>query len=282
MHTLKNLQGEWGSPHYTLGAMLGEVHEVLLQQYGSLKGEQPYRQSAEERAIQHFCACTDEEAIDFLLFCFHAHSLGTWADSQESQVAITGINEIFEEHGIGYEFTKTVIVETNEPATLYGRKTGGTSFRTEYPRVIVKSECATHQNTVKPAIEALRDARFASANNELLDAFDEVRKGDYADAITSCGSAFESVLKTICNAKKWKYDPNKDTCAKLVEICRDNNLFPPFYTEAFKAVGTIRNKIGDAHGKGPAPTHKAEREHAEHMIATTCAHITFLIKQAGL
>jgi hypothetical protein len=115
-----------------------------------------------------------------------------------------------------------------------------------------------------------------------MDAFEKIRKGDYPDAITSCGAAFESVLKTICDAKGWIYDRDKDTSAKLVGICRDNGLFLPFYAPIFEGVGTVRNKLGDAHGKGPRPVQSATREHAEHMIALTCTHIDFLVRQAGL
>jgi hypothetical protein len=67
-----------------------------------------------------------------------------------------------------------------------------------------------HEKVVQPALEALRDPLLATANCELLDAFEKVRKGNYPDAITSCGAAFESVLKTICKAKGWPYDPDRD------------------------------------------------------------------------
>jgi hypothetical protein len=66
-----------------------------------------------------------------------------------------------------------------------------------------------------------------------------------------------------------------------VEICRNQGLILPFYVEIFKGIGTVRNNLGDAHGKGPKPAHAATREHAEHMIAMTCAHIHFLVLQAG-
>src|SRR5579871_6060283 len=98
-----------------------------------------------------------------------------------------------------------------------------------------------------------------------------MREGDYAEASTWCNSAFESVLKTICDLKGWAYNP-KDACAALLDTCRSNGLFWPFYTETLKGIGTIRNNLGSAHGRGPAPKYKAGREHASHMIATTCSH----------
>jgi hypothetical protein len=190
------------------------------------------------------------------------------------------INRIFEEEGVGYELTPPKVVDTGKCAYLFGRPTHTNYLRTEHPRILKKGQRTLYEKVVQPALEVLRDSRLTTANSELLNAFDEVRNGDYADAITSCGAAFESVLKTICDLKSWSYDPDTDTCAKLIGICRKEGLFLPFYTSIFEGVGTVRNKLGDAHGKGPKPAYVAAREHAEHMIAMTCSHIEFLVRQA--
>jgi hypothetical protein len=56
------------------------------------------------------------------------------------------------------------------------------------------------------------------------EAYDRVyRRGRYADALTSCGSAFESVLKTICTAKKWLYNPDKAMCPALLRTAEGAN-----------------------------------------------------------
>jgi hypothetical protein len=47
-------------------------------------------------------------------------------------------------------------------------------------------------------------------------------------------------------------------------------------------VGTIRNKLSDAHGRGPAAEHVAGKDHADHMIRLVSTNITFLIGLAGL
>lgn len=145
-----------------------------------------------------------------------------------------------------------------------------------------KNKQFSHETTIRPCLEFLADPRFHTANAEMLKAHDDYRKGDYADAITSCGSAFESVLKTICDHHSWAYDPDKDTCSKLVGICRDNGLFPPFYAPIFEATGTIRNKLGDAHGRGPTPIYAIRKEHVDHMIQITSAHILLLVELAKL
>lgn len=62
------------------------------------------------------------------------------------------------------------------------------------------------------------------ANSEILNAYSAFRAGRFEDAITSCASSFESVLKTICDKKGWSYDVNKDGCSKLVEICHTKHI----------------------------------------------------------
>jgi hypothetical protein len=275
MHTLRQ-HSSW--PHNDFGAMLDEVRELAYAKYGGLRAS-PYEaaRSSDHPAIEHFTSCSDDVALDFIEMCFSTRSLGMGSAAEE---AADAVNRIFEEEGIGYELTAPKWRDTGKPATLFNHPTGTNVLEFEAPRIVKKGERTVHDLAVKPALEVLKDARLAVANTELLKAFEEVRKGDYADAITSCGSAFESVLRTICDFKGWSYDPNKDTCSSLVEICRSQGLFPPMYTEIFKSVGTLRNKLGDAHGKGPTPAHVAGREHAEHMIAVTCAHIDFVVHQA--
>jgi hypothetical protein len=259
--------------------MLQEVGQQLLAKRGGLRA--PAYEAArrsDHPVIEHFFSCPDEEVLDFIELCFRTQTI--FRDNEGAKNLVVALNQIFEEEGIGYELTPTAIIDTGRPGMLFGRP-AGREIRVEYPKVIKKDERTVHEKAVKPALDALRDPRLATANSELLDAFEKVRKGNYADAITSCGAAFESVLKTICDIKGWAYDPNKDTCAKLVGICRDQGLFFPFYAPILEGVGTVRNKLGDAHGKGPTPAHTATREHAEHMIAITCAHIDFLVRQAG-
>ncbi len=91
-----------------------------------------------------------------------------------------------------------------------------------------------------------------------------------------------SVLRTICHHKGWPFDQNKDTFAKLVGICKDNHLFPPFYVPVLEAAGSIRNKISDAHGRGPVPQYAVSKEHADHMIRLASTNITFLVGLSGL
>ena len=269
LHTLQQHNaGRMSGGRYNFGRLLEEVGQQLLARTGGLQRPRETGQMFDHPVIAHFICCSDDEALDFIQFCFSADAM--CGDSQDARMLVGAINRIFEEEGIGYELTPPTTIDLG-PRNSFGRSSSGLrAIRSELPKVIRKDERTVHEKVVKPALASLRDPRLATANAELLDAFEKVRKQDYPAAITSCGKAFESVLKTICAIKGWPYDPNKDTCATLVEICRGQGLFFPFYAEIFKAVGTVRNKLG-AHGGGPKPAYVPKQEHAEHMVAMTCA-----------
>lgn len=275
LHTFRQI-AEAIPSHSSLPSILQEVGEKLLQQYGRLDASMYRAASSGDPIVDHFLLCNEEKALDFIELCFQAWSYRGGNDG------VVAINKVFQEESIGYELTPMREIVTGEDARLFGRRTGGKLIKYEYPHVIKKEDQFVHQEIVRPCLEVLSNPIFQTANSEMLKSYEDYRKAKYADAITSCGSAFESVLKTICSHHKWAYDPDKDTCSKLVAICKDNGLFPPFYAPIFEATGTIRNKLGDAHGRGPAPMYTVGKEHVEHLIHTTAAHILLLVTLAKL
>lgn len=266
-----------GEPQGGFDNLLREVGDRLFKEYGGLRasGYEAARRS-NHPVIEHFYCCRPEEAMDFIETCFQPF---VYTGGQQG---VDEINSIFREHGIGYELTPYVQHEVQKETSLFGRLRQGTVIETEYPRVILRSDHLVHSEVVEPALKLLTHSKLRVANTEMLKAHAALRLGEFEDAITLCGSAFESVLKTICDLKKWPYDPNRDTCAKLVGICRDNGLFPAFYAPIFESVGTIRNKLGDAHGRGPAPQYAVTQTEAEHMLHATAAHVLLLARLAGL
>jgi hypothetical protein len=185
--------------------------------------------------------------------------------------AVEEVNHIFQDEGIGYELTPERVVEMED----------GSSDK-EYPKIIRKDTEYLHNEVIRPCLESLRRPGLEVAYAEMMKAHEEHRRGDYADAITDAASAFESVLKTICEKRGWDYERDTATCTPLVNACLAKNLFPSFYVTSFVAVGTIRNKISDAHGRGPKPLHGVSKDYADHMIQLTSSHITLLVKLAGL
>jgi hypothetical protein len=261
-----------GNSLTSLRTVFDAVAQRLLREYGQLAGQDdPRVWNDSAAAIAHFERCSDEQFMDFLQACFETpHHCG-------GPKVVAAVNAVLEEENIGYELSDFGRTETG-PSGPYG----GGGFRIICPTVIVKSEKTLHKAVVQPCLHALADPKFATANSELLKAFSEFRSGDYGDAVTDAGAAFETVLKTICTHKKWTFDKDRAACSTLVDICRVKGLFYGFYTEIFKNVGTIRNKIGDAHGKGPQPEHPATKELAEHMLYAVCTNVNLLLALANI
>jgi hypothetical protein len=256
--------------------LFDEMAPRLLRLYGELAHrDSVYVDRSTHLVAGHFRYCNNERALDFIELIFQSRYY------RAGQAGVEMINAIFRQEGIGYELTPWREVEVGE-GRLFGRSTRGPAIRIEYPTIRTRGEEALEEAVVRPALQVLADPRFATANAEMLKAHQHHRKGEDADAITACGCAFESVLKTICSIKGWRYDADKDACAALVKACRDNGLFPPFYAPIFEATGTIRNKLGDAHGKGPTPLYTVTKEHVEHAIQVTSAHIVLLVNLAQL
>lgn len=251
-----------------------DIAELLLKQYGSLTSPANRRVHSmwDNAAKDHFLACPDEQALDFVEACFQ---LPVQCGGQR---AVDEINAAFRQEGVGYELTKFLGPATAKGSVIIGKQIAPDLL----PRIVRVDEQSAHAEMVAPALSLLTNPVLAVANGEMLKAFSDHRAGRHEDAITACGSAFESVLKTICDQKGWAYDKDKDTCSKLVDTCHVNGLFPSFYVDLFKRVGTVRNKLGDAHGRGPVPQHDVETAHAEHMLHMTCSHIILLCRLAGL
>ena len=158
----------------------------------------------------------------------------------------------------------------------------GRKIEYDFPKIIRKDAEYLHNEVIRPCLEALQRPGFETALSEMMKAHEAYKAKQYADAITDACSAFESVMKTICARKKWAFNPDKDTCGALAKTLVANGLVYSFYTPLLETIGTIRNKISDAHGRGPAPQHSADKEYADHMIQVTSANITLLVKKSGI
>lgn len=276
LHVLQNRLRKFG---LNFGTVLDEVGLMVHEHYGGLR--RPYFEAArmsDDPVIEHFFSSDDTQALDFVQLCFATDG------NCGGQEIVDAVNAVFDETGMGYELTPFVFAQEQSS----GRYSMAWAKPPEHPkvelapRIIRRDEKLLHQQVVQPALHLLADPRFASANRELLNGLDELRNGEWADAITSCGAAIESVLKSICTEKSWTYDPQRDACSKLLEICQKNDLFPSFYRQILEGTATIRNKVGDAHGKGPNYDYVATKELAEHMVHTCCANAVLLVSLAKL
>ncbi len=263
LHSLNDCLNRFGQ--YGINYVLDETTKALLRLNGSLHQKPKYFDGGEPKILEHLELCSAEEFMDWLMLCFQTH----W--NCGGQETIDVMNQILEEENVGFELTPIQNIDLG-----HGR------YRIVPPGIVKKDEKLLHKEAVKPCLQALSDSRFTTANAELRKAFDEYRRGEYADAITDAGAAYESVMKIICARKKWPYDAGKATCKDLVEICIKHGLVFPFYAPLLTAIGTVRNKLGDAHGKGPSPEFIAKKEHADHMLFLVCTTVVLLIASAKI
>lgn len=117
----------------------------------------------------------------------------------------------------------------------------------------------------------------------------ERRNADPEGAITSARTLLETVCKHILDTKGIIYNSNKIELHELYKLAANElSLSPSQHTEdVFKQIlggcsaiinglGTLRNRLGDAHGKGRAPVRPASR-HAELAVNLAGALSLFLI-----
>ena len=175
--------------------------------------------------------------------------------SGDADRAIDELNHRFKEHGVGYYFTDGQIVR-------------------------IDSEFI-HSEVVRPAIGILNQKQFAGARQEFLKAHEHYRKRDTKEALNECLKSLESVIKSICDKRRWHYD-ERATASALIGICFDNQLVPSFWQAQFTALRsllesgapTARNKLS-GHGQGAAPV-PVPAHIAGYALHVTAAAIVFL------
>jgi len=117
----------------------------------------------------------------------------------------------------------------------------------------------------------------------------ERRKSDPEGAITTARTLVETVCKHILDNRNIEYDQKKIELHELYKLtAKELNLSPSQHTEdIFKQIlggcsaivnglGTLRNKLGDAHGKGKRPVRPAPR-HAELAVNLSGSLALFLV-----
>ena len=206
---------------------------------------------------------TTEKVIDVIELSFRAIDhrtrtrgyLGRRNPSGDADRAIEELNRRFKEHGVGYRYANGKILR-------------------------IDSEFV-HSEVVQPALRILNREEYAGAQQEFLQAHEHYRAGKAKAAISECLKSLESVMKSICDKRKWPYD-KRSTASALIGICFDNGIVPPFWKTQFAALRSLlesgvppaRNELG-GHGQGAAP-----RSVPDHLVGyvlhMTAAAVVFL------
>ena len=270
--------GPWASSHSMLISPLDhppnrvwhEIHHAIAREKGvfdlATPGDDPFRQ------CQHYLqTASTEEALDLIELSFRVIDRlvrGRQSDGYRRSVygdtppdeAIAELNARFREHGIGYQYDQGRIERVDS----------------QY----------IHAEAVKPALQLLSGGGkgFSGPLQEFLRAHEHYRKGEHKEAMVDALKAFESTMKAICTARRWAFDPNKDTAKQLIDIVFANNLVPPYLQAQFTAlrsvlesgVPTVRNKTA-GHGQGATPT-TVPGYLAGFVLHTTASNIVLLVE----
>jgi hypothetical protein len=118
----------------------------------------------------------------------------------------------------------------------------------------------------------------------------ERRKSDPEGAITAARTLLETICKHILDEKGIQYDNKKVDLPQLYHmVSTELNLSPSQYTEEVlkqilggcssivNGLGTLRNRLGDAHGQGKNPVRPASR-HAELAVNLAGSVALFLVE----
>ena len=236
-----------------------EMCKRLMYLYGRSKLNNETHDSIEKELIAFLLTCNTEELFDFIELSFRLPRTSLTIHDPTRVVDL--INENFNNEKIPYRLTPFTPLKNSEKEILY-------------PQVIQTEDEVIYKESIEPALSILSLPHFKVANTEFLDALNDYRKGDYTDCLTKCRSAFESVLKVLCERNKWS--PSKDTIASHLEIVIQESRLHSFYKDPLLIVATMRNKLSSAHGGG-SKERKVEPHIAQYAVSSTAAAIVLLV-----
>lgn len=276
--TFSNRQGQWGGRDCAL-EFWEEIHQTLLYRHGRLRlVENGLAQSRAEDAMGFLLACKDEEFLDFVEYIFRVKCL--FHVHAEENALVAELNELFASDNVGYELTEMVKEKVVEPVNEYpffGSEQEVTKIAA-YPQVIRKDGQAVHATIIKPVLQLLGSPRYRSANREYLEALEDYRKGDYGDCLTKSCSAFESVMKIICDDKHWTYRQT-DAASTLIKTIVAETGLPSYFVEPLTIIATLRNRLSKSHGAGVQPKTVSENL-ARYALNSTASAIVLLVNEA--
>lgn len=243
-----------------------DIHDVIAREVGIFnlghKGNDPYIQCQE---YLHNAETDDAlslievsfRVIEKVIPEYNSYYMYGGKIKLPAKEAIDELNQRFLEHNIGYQYQNSEIIRIDS----------------QY----------IHTEVVKPALSLLGEVAFKGALEEFLCAHRNYRKGDYKQAIGEALKAFESTMKSICDARSWIY-PKNATAKPLLNLIFDNGLIPRELLSHYTAlqstlesgVPTLSN-IKGRHGQGleliEVPSYLAA-----YVIHLTASNIVMLIE----
>ena len=213
----------------------------------------------EDETIEFLSQCGEEHFLDFTELILQYEAF--WELEVDPSLLIDAVNEFFKADHLPYSLTDFVHVQDSIDV---------------YPQIIRRDSEVLHETAIQPALALLANPVFASANEEFLGALKDYRNGDHRDCVTKCGSSLESVMKVICDRKRWSYQQN-DTAATLLSNILPRTKLERFFEQPIMLVATIRNRLSTVHGAGVEPR-EVPPHVAQYAINATASAILLLVE----
>ena len=162
-------------------------------------------------------------------------------------------------------------------------KENGVGARYESGKIFRISDDYSFAEVIQPTMQLISNRIYSGANDEFVCACNHFKYGRNKECLNECLKAFESTMKCICIKRRWKYDKNKDTSSKLLEILFSHKLIPDYMQSQFSGfrtllssgVPTIRNRES---GHGQGRNIKVVDDHfASYSLNLTASNILLLV-----
>lgn len=256
-----------------------EIFRLLRYLNGKVRLSTMNTITPSEDVIAYLLECDYDQFLDFveLIFkCNCVHKL-----SIDVNTIVSDINEFFISECVGFELTEMISEQVIEKVNGYpflGRETTVVHI-VQYPQIIKKENQLVHSNIIIPALTLLRDPKYQFANKEYLEAQEEYLRGDYGDCLTKCCSSLESVMKVICDKRRWDYKQT-DTASTLIKIIINRSKMETFFEPSFTIIATLRNRLSNSHGAGSVPK-DVPSYYAQFALNSTANIIVLLVQELG-
>lgn len=237
-----------------------DIHKILCREYGvfSLKNHETSNFKA---VFDTFLTSNNiEKNLDIIELSFKFININVRRErhrpSSVSDDAISDLNYRFKAAGVGYQFESGEIIKIDSQFV--------------------------HSEVVKPVLQLLgKEKIYSGANDEFLSAHEHYRHKKYKECLVDCLKSFESVMKAICDKRKWTYS-HTDNAGKLINVCFAHDLLPSYMQSQFESlkqlfksgIPTVRNKKA-GHGQGAEITTVPEYL-ASYVLHLTATNLLFL------
>ena len=218
----KMIEGEWGN---------------IWNVYCQIKGVPPEKNNPEvaESECWKIVRGNDRDATFDIIEIMFRYALIRRAPINQLKAKTDQLNNYFRKEAFGWELKNNQMLKIDSPHIS--------------------------EEIIEPVLDFLRNREFESANKQFLSAHEHYRNGRYGDCVTNASSAFETVIKIICDDKNWNY--GRKAGKDLVLFLLDKNEFIPKYLRKHfeELIPTLwtglfptRNNHPPGHGQGEKAT----------------------------